>query len=378
MTIAIDASRANRDHKTGTEWYSWHLIQELKKIMPENIQVLLYTNEKLKGELGSCPQNFQEKIISWPPRYLWTQIRLWWQLLVCPPEILFVPAHTIPFLPLRKKIKVVVTVHDVGFKRFPELYKKIQVYYHDLTMKKIKSRADVIITDSDFSKREITNFYGIEPEKIKIVYLGYDQSKYNLQAGALLKDQGKEVLTKYKIVSPYLLYIGRLEKKKNIGNIIKAFALAKLEQEDLKLVLVGNAGNQYEEIKKIITDLRLEQEIIMPGYLAAEDLPLVIAGAKMFLFPTLYEGFGLPILEAMACGTPVITSDLEPHREVAGAAAIFVDPSSPEDLANKILKVLADSNLRLELISGGLKRITEFSWRKTAQQTLAWLLPKTP
>ena len=330
MTLGIDASRANRDHRTGTEWYSWHLIEELKKIIPEEIQVVLYTNEKLTAELGVVPKNWQEKILAWPPKYLWTQIRLWWELFLNPPDALLVPAHTIPFLPIRKKIKVFITVHDVGFKRFPELYKPIQVWYHDLTMKKIKSRADVIITDSQFSREEIIHFYRVDSQKIKVIYLGYDKNKYRQMVDRV------DILNKYKIVQPYLLYLGRLEKKKNIGNLVKAFALARMQHDDLRLVLAGRAGNQYADIKKIISVLQLEREIILPGYIATDDLPIVISQAEIFLFPTLYEGFGLPILEAMACATPVITSNLAPHTEVAGRAAVLVEPHNPQQIADKI------------------------------------------
>jgi len=369
MVIGIDASRANKDNKTGTEWYSWHLIEEFKKIISPDDKVFLYTNTPLKGDLGKCPENFTEKILRWPPKYLWTQLRLWWELFLNPPDVLFVPAHTIPFLPIPRRCKVVVTVHDVGFRHFPDLYKPIQVWYHELTMKKIKKRADVILTISQFSKNEIMRYYGIAEERIKISYLGYDQDKYNTEE----KVGGEPrlgVLDKYKITSPYLLYVGRLEKKKNIGNIVKSFALIKERFSDLKLVLAGNSGNQFEAIKEIIKNQKLENEIILPGYVEAQDLPPLIKGAAIFLFPTLYEGFGLPILEAMACGTPVITSDIEPHREVAGGAAALVDPYNPQSLADKIAEILDNPDYRQSLIAGGQKRSAEFSWGKTALATL--------
>jgi len=372
MKIGIDASRANRDNKTGTEWYSWHLIQEFKKIASPEDKIFLYTNIPLKGELGQCPDNFVEKILRWPPKYLWTQLRFWWELLVSPPNVLFVPAHTIPFLPIPRRCKVVVTVHDVGFRRFPELYKPIQVWYHELTMKKIKRRADTILTISEFSKNEIMKYYGVPAEKIKISYLGYDQEKYNtrqdLDANSL-----QAMLGRYGISSPYVLYVGRLEKKKNIGNIVSAFANVKDKLPDLKLVLAGNSGNQFEAIKGIITKQKLEREIILPGYIGSADLPMLIRGAAIFLFPTLYEGFGLPILEAMACGTPVITSDMEPHREVAGGGAALVDPQQVPALAAKILEILENNDYRQRLTVAGKQRAAEFSWQKTALATWAIL-----
>lgn len=367
MIIGIDASRANKKDKTGTEWYSWHLIEELKKIAPTGDQFRLYANSPLTEDLAQMPgSDWQEKNLSWAPKYLWTQIRLWWELLLNPPDVLLVPAHTIPLLPIHKRTKVLVNVHDVGFKRFPELYKPIQVRYHDLTMRRIKARADIIITISEFSKQEIMELYGIKPDKIKVVYLGYDTEAYCRQSAEAVN----LITKKYGIAEPYLLYVGRLEKKKNIGNIVKAYVLSRVSHEDLKLVLAGSKGNQYGDIKKIITDLKLEEEIILPGYIEQGDLPALIAGAQAFIFPTLYEGFGLPILESMACGTPVITSNTLPHTEVGREAAIYADPKSPEAVSDAIIKVLENDDFRRQVVASGILRAKEFSWRQTAESIL--------
>ncbi len=361
MTIGIDASRANKSNKTGTEWYSYHIIEEFKKIINPDDRVVLYTNSTLTDGLEKLPNNFFEKDLRWPPKYLWTQIRLWWELWRNPPEVLLVPAHTIPFFPLPKKIKVCVNVHDVGFKRSPELYKPIQVWYHDLTMRRIKQRADLIITISEFSKQEIIELYQVKPEKIQVVYLGFDQEKFIPAMG-----DNSNILKKYNIAQSYLLYVGRLEKKKNIANIISAFAMIKESHPDLKLVLAGSGGNQFEEIKKIITDNKLGDEVIITGYVAQEDLPIIYNCAEIFLFPTLYEGFGLPILEAMASGVPVITSNFAPHSEVGGDAVYCADPYSLQALADGMEKILIDDVFKKELIDKGLLRVKDFSWRYTA------------
>lgn len=360
MIIAIDASRANKDNKTGTEWYSYYIIQELKKIIPPSERVILYTNKKLKGDLGVMPSGWREKVLNWPPRYLWTQIRMWWELLVNPPDILFVPAHTIPFLPIKKKIRVAVTVHDVGFKRFPKLYKKIQYWYHDLTMRKIRRRADQIITISNFSRREIIDLYRVKPEKIFVTYLGYDQNKFKPRS------VNQEILNQYQISQPYLLYVGRLEKKKNVGNLIKAFASVKAQHPDLELVLAGGGGNYFVQVKAIIDQFKLTKEIVLTGYLPEKDLPEIFSAATVFLFPTLYEGFGLPIIQAQASGVPVITANFDPQKEVAGGAAILVDPRQPAEIAQAIDQLLTDQNFKNEIIKKGLSRAQDFSWTKTA------------
>ncbi|MFA6422176.1 MAG: glycosyltransferase family 1 protein [Candidatus Buchananbacteria bacterium] len=369
LKIGIDASRANKDQKTGTEWYSYYVIEELKKLLQNSDKkVLLYTNEPLKSNLGKMPNsNWQEKILNWPPKYLWTQIRLWWELFKNPPDVLFVPAHTIPFLPIPKKTKVLVNVHDVGFKRFPKLYKPIQVWYHDFTMKKIKSRADVIITISEFSKREIMELYQVNAEKIKVVYLSFDKEKYNEQTREIPKD---EVLAKFKITKPFLLFLGRIEIKKNILNMAKAFALTKENNPDLQLVFAGSTGNGYEELQSLVKDLKIEDDVIFTGYVTEKEAQVLNANASIFLFTTLYEGFGIPILQSMACGTPVLISDLDVHNEIAGGVAIPADPYNSEKMAEKINQMLNDENLRQELIQKGLARVKDFSWERTAQEIL--------
>ncbi|MEI6627638.1 MAG: glycosyltransferase family 1 protein [bacterium] len=369
MLIGIDASRANKPIKTGVEWYSYHVIEQLKKMAPAEVKFLLYTGEALTGGLEICPVNFLEKHLVWLPKYLWTQIRLWWELLLNPPDVLFVPAHTIPFLFLSKKIKVAVTVHDVGFKRFPELYKRIQYWYHELTMWRIKRRADIILTVSEFSKQEIVKLYNILPDKITVAPLGFDASQYNKQS-----NQSADVLHYYGITTPYLLYVGRIERKKNVIRMVEAFNILAKSNSQLKLVLAGGDGNELHNIKQKIADYKLENRILLLGYVKKEHLPIIMSSAVIFLFPTLYEGFGIPILEAMACGVPVVTSNINPHQEVAGVAAVLADAKSEKDLAEKIAELLADEVKRKELIIKGLERVKDFSWEKTAKIILARLL----
>lgn len=411
MKIGIDASRANKSNRTGVEWYSYYIIQELKKFLVDDpdsssanhpqpllgkeggnneIEVVLYSNEKLGEGLEVMPKlpplpeggrsdayrsggvgDWKEVILSWPPKYLWTQIRLWWELVVNPPDVLFIPAHTIPFLPISKKIKIICAVHDVGFKRFPELYKKIQFWYHDLTMRRIRGRADVILTISQFSKSEIVDLYGVDPNKIKITYLGYDDKSYHV-----MEREDTSILEKYKISKPYILYVGRLEKKKNIGNIIDSFILIKKEQSGLKLVLAGNPGNDYDQLVQKIKEAGIDKDVIITGYVAESDMPQLFASAEVFLFPTLYEGFGLPIVQAMASGTPVVTSDCNPHKEIAGEAGIFVDPHSALEIY-KGLKTLFDDPIRKQqLVEAGFKRAANFHWSKTAENTVNILMSK--
>lgn len=356
MIIAIDASRANKLQKTGVEYYSWRLINEIKKITPDDIRVVLYSQNKLHDKLADLPKNWSSKILLWPPKYFWTQLCLWLEIVMNPPDVFFVPAHTIPFLPIPKKVKIIVTVHDVGFKRYPKLYKKIQYLYHHLIMLKIKKRADKIITISKFSKQEIINLYGIDKSKIEIVYLATDQSDLTI----LPKPE----------YDKYLLYIGRIERKKNVLNMVKAFDLIKDKYPKMKFLLAGSYGNQINEIEKYIKQKDMEDRVKLLGYIEKNHLKSLLKNSTVFIFPTLYEGFGMPILDAMNFGVPVVTSVGNPHQEIGGDAAIYVDPYLPDRISVGILKLLNSDELRKKMSEKGKIQATKFKWKETAEKTI--------
>ncbi len=364
MKIGIDASRANRELKTGTEWYSYRLIEELKKIIPEVDRPILYSGRKLQGALGKLPGHWREKRLGWPPKYLWTQLRLWFELIVSPPDVLLVPAHTIPFLPFPRKVKIIVAVHDVGWRRFPELYRPITRWYHDLTLKRIKCRADIVLTISEFSRREIIDLAGVPEEKIKVVFPGYDRRKFQPAAG---RDR-PDILKRLRVRQPFLFYLGRLEKKKNILNLIRTFSLLAGDFSELQLVLAGGSGNVAAEAKRLAGGLGpVGKRIIFPGYLNQAVVPVFFSQAEIFLFLTRYEGFGLPIIQAFGSGTPVVASQRPVHQEVAGAAAVFADPENPREISEAVRKLLVDQRFYQEKVSQGLVRAEKFSWRKTAE-----------
>ncbi len=369
MLIGIDASRANKSEKTGTEWYSYHLIQELKKIADLKDRFILYSREKLRGDLGKLSENWQSKILSWRPKKFWTQIRLSWEMRRRPPEVLFVPAHTLPFIHPQK---TVTTCHDVAFLRLPQVYDWPALKYHELALKFALRHATKIITVSEFTKSEILEFFKISPERIAVVPNGYDSSRYKIIDD---KEAIKKVLEKCKISQPYILYVGRLELKKNTPGLLEAFKILKknlkssAENSQLKLVLAGQPGFGFEKVAKAIVDNDLHDQIIMPGWVEPDDLPYLMNGANAFVFPSFYEGFGIPILEAMASGTPVVCSGIPALREVAGEAAYFVDPYEPKNIAEGIERVLGDEHLREDLRIRGLAKAQDFSWDRCARET---------
>ncbi|MEK7511765.1 MAG: glycosyltransferase family 1 protein [Patescibacteria group bacterium] len=365
MFIGIDASRANKKNRTGVEWYSYHLIEQFKKIDEEN-RYFLYTNKPLEGALSICPPNFEEKVLRWPIPRSWTIGRLSWEMKFGReiPDVLFVPAHTLPLLNPKK---AVVTIHDLGFEHFSEAYHWADKLYHKLIIQIIKRSATKIIAVSEFTKQDLIKTYKIPPEKISVVMNGYDENQYKL-----LPDNGNLLKEKYKIDFPYILFVGRLELKKNIPRLVEAFGLFKRQHPEAKqkLVLVGVKGLTFPLVEEQIAKYNLADEIVFPGWVSDEDLPTFYNNADLFAFPSLFEGFGIPVLEAMACGCPVVCSNTTSLPEVAGDAALMFNPENTEEIVGCLEQVLLNSELSASLREKGLERAKQFSWRKCAEETL--------
>jgi|GEM_PF-112832 len=441
LCIGIDASRANRAEKTGVEWYAFYLIQEFKKLIPSDFRVILYSAEPLMGGLEVLPQNWESKIIKGVNLgrgpWLWTQLGLTWEMIKSAPDILFVPSHAIPLIHPKRTY---TAIHDVGFRVFPEAYHFLPLIYHRLTTRFAVWRATKIFTPSEFTKRELIKYYRANPEKIIVTPLGFDADVYHPRNKEVSPQQDVGVKPpqvdirenpekqipplilrgargSYKTIhEPYVLFIGRIEKKKNVKRLIEAFIALKAEvrspeSEDLKLVIVGTPGFGYDEIKEAAAN---SKDVIFTGYMPTADLPGILRGASVYALPSLYEGFGIPILEAFASGVPVLTSntasmpevcckkapgspeaprspqvELSPPseggargglnnsspqvgegRERGNCAACLVDPLSVESIKEGLKKILMDQAYRDDLIARGLARTKDFSWELTAQKTL--------
>ena len=393
MKIGIDASRANVENKTGTEWYSYWLIKEFCKIADPNDQYFLYTKEKLRSEYQNLPTNFHSQVLRWPPKFLWTQIRLSLRLAVKPVDVLFVPAHT---LPLIKSKRTVLTVHDIGFERLHGLYskeaiggrrlgKKIlsagtriftrgrygssELDYHRWAMRTAITKATQIIVPSSFTKNEVIDVYGIPEKRIQVIYHGVDQNIYHpITDTSIIQNE----LDRLKITAPYFLYVGRLEKKKNTAGLIKAFSIYKNETKlPHVMILAGQPGYGFDEVRNEILKSNLASAIIMPGYLQPESLVALLNKATAFVFPSFYEGFGLPLLEAMACGSPVVASRAASIPEVAGDAAELFETERPDELAAILKRLATDQDYRHNLQQRGFSRIHHFRWDECAKKTLA-------
>ncbi len=385
MIVGIDASRANHEQKTGVEWYAFHVIEEMKKITIENkIEFVLYSDVPLKGELAKLPPGWTSKVLRWPPRLrsatsfggqawrFWTQVRMSWEMLWHTPDVLFIPAHVFPIIHPKK---TVMTVHDVAAMRFPESYNWFERWYSLWSARAALKSLWKVITPSQFTKDELMNLEsGILNMESKVVPVahGYDK-RYKKIENEIEMDS---VLKKYSIQTPFIMSVGRLEEKKNTVRIIEAFNLlrSQIPNSKFQILLIGQPGFGYEKVKVAIEQSHYKQDIITPGWVSPDDVPYLMNAASVFVFPSLYEGFGIPVLEAMACGTPVVASTGSCLEEVGGTAAVYVDPQKPQDIAAGVKKYMEDATLRTEKIRLGLERVNGFGWEKCAKQTFKVLL----
>ncbi len=287
---------------------------------------------------------------------LWTHLRFSWEMARRDPDLLFVPAHVIPLIHPRS----VVTVHDLGYIYHPQAHRPFDRLYLDLSTRFNVSVASQIIADSEATKNDLVKQYGVPEERITVVYPGC-----NLEPAETGWERVRE---RYHLPDRYILHLGTLHPRKNILRLLEAFQSLTRDFSDLHLVLAGKKGWLYEEILSKAEGLG--SRVHFPGYIASEDLPLLLRRARLFILPSLYEGFGFPILEAMAAGTPVVCSNASALPEVAGGAALLFDPHDVEAMRETTRRVLEDEALRAELVERGLERAKVFSWERCARETL--------
>jgi len=399
MIIGIDASRANLAHKTGTEWYSFYLIKNLAAIDKVNTY-WLYINKPASQELSEAikdNRNFSFKLLNWPFLSFWTLGRLTLEMLCCRPDVLFIPAHTLPLFGPKHSIN---TIHDIAFVREHNLYRAVEAKTNLRGMRKLINllvkiftlgryrsdsvdylywstafalrHAEKIIAVSEFTKQDIMNLYPKTPaDKITVVHNGYNNELYRRRTNE--PEKTAVVLDKYGLAAPYFLYVGRLEKKKNIPALVESFAFLRERHPGIKarLVLIGDAGFGFDEIKYTIEEFNLNDQVIMPGWVAEEDMPYVMSAAAAFIFPSKHEGFGIPVLQALACGSPTAVSDIPVLREVAGDSVLYFNQNDKRLMAEAMARIFQDEGLRHDLVPKGLDRAQKFSWRRCAEETLA-------
>lgn len=375
MRIGVDIRMIGKK-RTGDEQVFFNLVKNLAQ-MDETNNYFLYTDRDPAGDVNLAEEikklNLKDnlKII-----YINSPNRFWWNLWALPnylrqnPVDVFHTQYIAPFW-LPKNVKLVLTIHDISFNFYPQFVKYSDLLFLKTLIPRSLKTAAKIIAVSRFTKSEIEKYYRIPSEKIAVAPNGIDFDLFNRDID---RKKLEETRQKYKLPEKFILYIGTLQPRKNIPVLVEAMKIfyEKYNPQDIKLVIAGNrsAHNFDPDIDESIKKYNLQDKIIFPGWIDEEDKPALYKLAGCFVFPSLYEGFGIPIVEAMAAGVPVVSSDKSSLPEAGRDGAVFANPEKPGEFAEKIHEVLSDENLRKNLIEKGKKAAKNFSWQKTAEKTL--------
>ena len=369
MIIGIDASRTIIGQRTGTEAYATFLLQAFIPLaVAHNHRIRLYFNQPPSPDLFHHRPQVEHVGIPFPR--LWTHLRLAGELHRHPPDIFFTPAHVIPFSYFGP---CVATVHDLGYHHFPEAHPKRQLAYLRWSTRHNGRRARRIVADSEATKQDLIHLDGIPAEKIDVIYPGVDP----MLQPVIDEARRTAVYRKYNITPPYLLYLSTLQPRKNLVRLIQAYAASGLPHQ---LVLAGKPGWLSQPILEVISNVAarplrvqssvISEKIVVTGFVDEVDKAALLSGATAVLYPSLYEGFGFPVLEAQACGTAVLTANSSSLPEVAGDAALLVDPLDTAAITEGMQRLVHDEPLRQTLVQKGFENVKRFNWEETAVQLL--------
>ena len=364
MIIGIDASRTITGQRTGTEAYATFLLQALLPLAAaQNHQIRLYFNQPPSPDLFPKSPQIEHVIIPFPR--LWTHLCLAAELHRRPPDLFFTPAHVIPFSYFGPSV---ATIHDLGYHHFPEAHPWRQLAYLRWSTRHNGRRARRVVADSEATKQDLIQLDGISADKIDVIYPGVDPTLQPVTD----EDVVTAVLRKHNITPPYLLFLSTLQPRKNLERLIQAYAASNLPHQ---LVLAGKPGWLSDPILAEIANLQspISQKIVLTGFVDETDKAALLSGATAVLYPSLYEGFGFPVLEAQACGTAVLTATTSSLPEVAGDAALLVDPLETAAITQGMQTLVHDETLRQTLVQKGLENVKRFNWEETAVQLLQTL-----
>ena len=348
--------------KTGVGWYIYNIVKELSK-SDKNDYIAEFINfmgrHDVKSQIDYDIKIKQNKLLTYTMyNFLTKKMNISHNLILGTKSDIY---HFFNFtIPKNVKGKIINTIYDTVFISAPETMgnrKEIEEYKYGA------QKSDLIITISESAKNDIIKNLGVSENKIEIVYPGIDLERYSKKYE---KKDLEKIRKKYKLPLEYILYLGTIEPRKNIERIIKAFKKYKKKiKDDLKLVIAGGKGWKYDNVMKLIESIGTD--VILTGYIDEEDKIPVYKLAQIFVFPSLYEGFGMPVLEAMAAGVPVVTSNVSSLPEVAGDTAILVDPLSEDEIFEAYKKILSDKKLQLKMIEKGLEQAKKFEWKESAK-----------
>ncbi len=371
MRIGIDASRAFVENPTGTERYSYEVITRILQL-PEakKHEWILYTRNSPPAAADPSLNLREGRGVSYKIRrislpYLWTQVGLAWETWTDNLDVLWVPAHTLPILRrgfggLGRSLRTVVTIHGIEYEWLPAYENWLQRWYLPLSTRYAVMSASRIIAVSEFTKKQLIERLGAKESKISVIHEGVSRTGLHLVRQKSPKEQ------------PYLLFVGTVQPRKNLQRLITAFANLKSQIPNLKLVIAGKLGWNYKDVVKMAK----KHGVIITGYISEAERYSLLRNAIVYVQPSIAEGFGLPVLEAMAAGVPVVSSNGGALPEVIGDAGLLFDPYDQLDILAKMAKIISNLKLRKELIAKGLLRIKEFTWQMAAERTYKILISK--
>lgn len=356
MTIGIDGNEANVVRRVGVSVYALSLLKYFRTQASADLKFRVFLRASPLAHMPKANKNFVYEVVNGP--FLWSQIFLPLRLFQKRDiDVFWSPAHYLPrFCP----VKTVVTIHDLSYLYFPNDFLKNDLVKLTEWTKYSVAQATKIIAVSKTTKKDVIEAYKVSEDKVQVIYNGYEK-KHIASESKLGSHIGSH---------PYILYVGTLQPRKNITTLIAAFDKFKEIYPEFKLVIAGKKGWLYEKIFLEVTDLGLEDDVYFTDYISDNQLIFLYKNAFCFVMPSLYEGFGIPPLEAMSFGCPVVSSFVSSLPEVAGEAALYFDPKNKEELVEKLKLLKTDKKMRLELIKKGKLRVKQFSWEECAKSTL--------
>lgn len=362
FTIGIDANEANVASRVGISEYAFQILNMLYRFRKENTIKHVFKIYLKSEPLTSLPEETDWwKYIVVKPSKLWTQIGLPFSLYTSSkkPDVFLTLTH---YAPRFSPVPTIVSVMDLSYLHFPETFRKNDLYQLTKWTEYSVKKAEKVVTISNSSKDDIIKHYHVPPGKVKVVHLGLKP---------LSMDKKLSDLEGFGVKGNYVLFVGTLQPRKNIVRLIESFAMLPDDiRSKYQLVIVGKKGWLYEEILSAPKKLNIEEKVLFLDYVSDNDLPSFYKNADVFVLPSLYEGFGLPVLEAMKYGCPVITSNVSSLPEAGGDAALYVDPEDKESIRDAIVKVLTDKSLREKMIEKGNTHYKKFTWEKAAHEVL--------
>ncbi|MBI5650969.1 MAG: glycosyltransferase family 4 protein [Chloroflexi bacterium] len=372
--IGIDFTSAVRE-RAGIGRYARELIRALARLDRKNRYVLLVPRDAHAELLHfDWPPNF--KIVRAPltERYLaalWHKFRvpLFVEMFTGAVDVFYAPGFLLP--PTRAR-RAIVTIHDLSYVRLPECFPAPLVTYLNRQVPHALKRADIILADADSTRRDVNDVYGVPLEKIKTLYSGVDP-RFN----PIVSPESRARVRDLARGKPYLLSVSTIQPRKNYARLIEAFARllkSQIPNSNLQLIISGARGWMFDDVFQTVERLNLRERVIFPDFVADDDLPALYVDATLFVYPSLYEGFGLPVAEALACGAPVVCSNASSLPEVAGDAALYFDPRDVDALVDAMQRALADEVLRSDLRARGFAQAQKFSWDNAARELRDYLI----